>query len=105
MQTDGAGWYQQDLYIQGTTNWHENGPPKICRAFATYATWERCIDHVLLIRSLRVQGQPRQVVPADANDATFFGDNYSKNWIGSTDPSRIALSKNCYQQAMRQMPR
>jgi len=105
MQTDGAGWYQQDLYIQGTTNWHENGPPKICRAFATYATWERCIDHVLLIMSLRVQGQPRQVVPADANDATFFGDNYSKNWIGSTDPSRIALSKNCYQQAMRQMPR
>ncbi len=104
MQTDGAGWYAQDIYIQGVTNWEETGPPKKCRSFATYATWQKCMDHVLTIMAIRIQGTPMEIVPTDPNDSTFFGNNYALHWVGNSTPATIALSKNCYQQAMTQMP-
>jgi hypothetical protein len=104
MQTDGGGWYAQDIYIQGVTNWEETGPPKKCRSFATYATWQKCMDHVLTIMAIRIQGTPMEIVPTDPNDSTFFGNNYALHWVGNSTPATIALSKNCYQQAMTQMP-
>ena len=68
MQTDGGGWPLQDTYIQGVTNF-QDAHTGLCRSFATYASWQKCIDHVLTIMAIRIQGAPKEIVPNDANDS------------------------------------
>jgi hypothetical protein len=100
MQTDGGGWFLQNTYITGVTNFPETGPPPKCRSFATYATWQKCMDHVLLIMSLRTQGSSLPICPTNKDDADFFSKGYARHWITTTDPARIAACKSVYRRAM-----
>jgi hypothetical protein len=111
VQTDGGKWPESDKYIEAVTNTRENPNPEVpgsgrCRSFATYATWQKGLDHVLLIMSNRTEGKLKQICPNDPNDSTFFGNNYVKGWGGlsSVSPAFFTLSKSVYQRAIRLIP-
>ena len=102
MQSDGGGWFLQNKYINGVTNFQE-GKTGICRSFATYPAWQKCMDHVLLIMNLRTQGNTlgqKEVTPTKPDDADFWAKNYAANWIGTTDANAIATNKSVYKRAM-----
>jgi len=105
MQTDGGSWQLQDAYITGVTNFQE-GKTGLCRSFATYASWQSCMDHILEIMKIRIPGNVREITPANKDDFRFWAKNYAKNWIGnkSPDAATIATLENVYQQAMKLIP-
>jgi len=83
LQTDGGGFISADTsYVKGTTSIIDSGGR--CRAFATYATWQKCIDHLVAVMAARKQGRlaPREMVPTNSADADFFGKGYARNWVG-----------------------
>ena len=99
MQTDGGGWFLASTYINGVTNFQE-GKTGLCRSFATYPTWQKCMDHVLAIMESRKQGSAMEICPTNKDDADFFSKGYAKNWISTTDPNDIATCKSVYKRAM-----
>jgi hypothetical protein len=116
LQTDGGGFIGSDLnYVSGTTmkrdNKHPDGSGGNCRSFATYDTWQRCIDHLIAVMESRKQSSTstRKMVPTDPNNAYYFGEGYIKNWVGVKDiPANatriqkgIAYGNDLYKTAMR----
>jgi hypothetical protein len=94
LQTDGGGFISTDTnYVKGTTSTIDSGGR--CRAFATYATWQRCIDHLVAVMDSRKQGKlsPREMVPLDPANASFFGEGYARNWVANLDPIKLAQNK------------
>ena len=89
LQTDGGGFISTDTsYVKGTTSRIDSGGA--CRAFATYDTWQKCIDHLVAVMASRKQGRlsSREMVPTNSADADFFGKGYARNWVG-IDPSDL----------------
>jgi hypothetical protein len=87
LQTDGGGFISTDTsYVKGTTSRVDGSGS--CRAFATYDTWQRCIDHLLEVMKSRLQGGSsiRQMVPTDPNNADYFGLGYATHWVAPTIP-------------------
>ncbi len=93
LQTDGGGFIPTDTnYVKGTTSRVDSGGQ--CRAFATYNTWQECIDHLLAVMESRLQSgnSARKMVPTNADDAAYFGQGYARNWVGKTDLIGIGIS-------------
>ena len=91
LQTDGGGFIATDAnYVKGTTSVVDSGGN--CRAFATYATWQKCIDHLVAVMASRKQGggSSRIMVPTNPADANFFGNGYARNWVANLDPTKLA---------------
>jgi len=92
LQTDGGGFIPNDTaYVTGTTTLKDNkqksGAGGNCRAFATYDTWQKCIDHLIAVMTSRKQSSnsSRKMVPTDPNDSQYFGMGYARNWVGIED--------------------
>jgi hypothetical protein len=97
LQTDGGGFLSTDLnYVTGTTTLKDSGNK--CRSFATYATWQKCIDHLIQVMIDRKQSgsSGRKMVPTNPNDADYFGHGYSYNWVASKTAAAEALGKSLY---------
>jgi hypothetical protein len=107
LQTDGAGFIDSDTnYVNGTTSIIDSGGS--CRAFGTYETWQRCIDHLAAIMESRRQGSTskRQLVPINPNDVDYFGNSYAKNWVGAQGQKLISateLGKQVYESAIKRV--
>ena len=87
LQTDGGGFISTDTnYVKGTTSKVDGSGS--CRAFATYDTWQRCIDHLLEVMKSRIQGggSSREMVPTNPSDAAYFGLGYATNWVAPAIP-------------------
>ena len=87
LQTDGGGFISTDTsYVKGTTSRVDGAGA--CRAFATYDTWQRCIDHLLEVMKSRIQGggSSREMVPTNPSDAAYFGLGYATNWVAPAIP-------------------
>ena len=98
LQTDGGGFLgTRDLnYVTGTTTLRDNGGT--CRSFATYDTWQKCIDHLIQVMINRKQSgsSGRKMVPTNPNDADYFGRGYADNWVASGTTSAYNLGKSLY---------
>jgi hypothetical protein len=98
LQTDGGGFLgTKDLnYVTGTTTLRDSGGT--CRSFATYDTWQKCIDHLIQVMINRKQSgsSSRKMVPTNPNDADYFGKGYANNWVGSGSTSASNLGKSLY---------
>ena len=87
VQTDGGGFISTDLnYVKGTTS-RIDGSGR-CRAFATYDTWQKWVDHMLEIMKSRLEGgtSSRPMVPLNEANAAYFGNGYAVNWVAPTIP-------------------
>jgi hypothetical protein len=87
VQTDGGGFISTDLnYVKGTTSRVDGSGS--CRAFATYDTWQKWVDHMLEIMKSRLQGggSIREMVPTNPNDAAYFGLGYATHWVAPAIP-------------------
>lgn len=97
LQTDGGGFLGIDLnYVTGTTTLRDSGNK--CRSFATYDTWQKCIDHLIQVMISRKQSgsSSRKMVPTDPNDADYFGKGYADNWVASGTTAANNLGKSLY---------
>lgn len=98
LQTDGGGFLgAADLnYVTGTTTLVDSGNK--CRSFATYPTWQRCIDHLIQVMISRKESgsSGRKMVPTNPNDADYFGKGYSYNWVASKTAAATATGKSLY---------
>ena len=103
LQTDGGGFLgTRDLnYVTGTTTLRDNSGT--CRSFATYDTWQKCIDHLIQIMIDRKQSgsSSRKMVPTNPNDADYFGKGYANNWVGSGSTAAFKLGKSLYISAQK----
>ena len=65
-------------YVKGTTSTIDGS--RRCRAFATYATWQKCIDHLVAVMDSRKQGRlsSREMVPLNPADANFMEKDMQK---------------------------
>jgi len=92
LQTDGGGFISTDAnFVKGSTTLLDSGGN--CRAFATYNTWQECIDHLIEVMKSRKQGSlsGRQIVPTNPDDSNYFGTGYASNWVGlfNSDPRYV----------------
>jgi len=102
LQTDGGGFIATDTnYVKGTTSLIDSGGN--CRAFATYETWQRCIDHLVAVMASRKEttSSGRKMVPTNSSDSSYFGSGYAKNWVGNNSSDTTKLGDNLYKQAIR----
>ena len=92
LQTDGGGFISTDAnFVKGSTTILDSGGN--CRAFATYNTWQECVEHLIEVMKSRKQGSSstRQMVPTNPDDSDYFGIGYASNWVGlfNSDPRYV----------------
>jgi hypothetical protein len=112
MQTDGGTWLNASKYIEAVTNIKETAIPSVpgsgrCRSFATYKTWQDCVEHVLSIMATRTEGSGnKEICPKDPNNWTFYANNYAKGWGGltTTPPDFFKLNGSTYRRAIKLLP-